>query len=310
MTPPPLLAIVGPTGTGKTALSLGVAETLLARGRPAHIVNADAMQLYRGMDVGTAKLPESERRGIPHSLFDVLDPTETSTVADFQPRAREVIASIREQGAVPLLVGGSGLYVSAVIHDFRFPGTDPAVRARLEAELAAAGPALLWQRLRAADPAAAAAIDPGNGRRVMRALEVIELTGAPYGASLPEKSPYWVPTRLVYVDVAQDERDLLKQRLAERAREMWRSGLVDEVRGLLPGLREGTTAARAIGYAQALAVLDGTMTEEEGIEETIRLTWRYVRRQRSWFGRYPDAVRLRAGDPDLVDRVLALVDAG
>jgi tRNA dimethylallyltransferase len=305
-----LVAVVGPTGTGKTALSLDLAEALSAAGRPAEIVNADAMQLYRGMDIGTAKLPPAERRGIPHSLFDVLEVTELSTAADYQRDARAAIEEIQGRDAVPILVGGSGLYLSAVLHDFRFPGTDPVLRERLEAELAAHGSGILWERLRDRDPDAAARIDPGNGRRVVRALEVIELTGLPYSASLPDESRQWRPARVVLLDVPEGRRSQLKERLADRARQMFAEGLLDEVAGLLErGLERGTTARRAIGYAQAIDVLRGRRELPDAIEETIQLTWRYLRRQRSWFARWSEAVRLEAGAPDVLDRTLGTVAA-
>ena len=301
----PLVAIVGPTGTGKSGLSLELVEGLGKAGIPAEIVNADAMQLYRGMDIGTAKLTVEERRGIPHHLLDVLAVTETSTVADYQSAARAAIDEIRARGAVPVLVGGSGLYLSAVLHDLRFPGTDEGIRARLEAELAASGAAVLWERLRGVDPVAAESIDPANGRRVVRALEVVALTGAPYSASLAE-GEYRVPTQVLSLDVPEDERPLLKERLAERARGMFDDGLLDEVRELRRhGLEQGTTAPRAIGYAQALAVVTDRQELQEAVEETIRLTWRYVRRQRSWFARDRAAMRLRTGEPALLERTLS-----
>ena len=305
----PLVAIVVHTGTGKSGLSLELVEGLEESGIPAEIVNADAMQLYRGMDIGTAKLAVDERRGIPHHLLDVLAVTETSTVADYQSAARAAIEDIRTRGAVPVLVGGSGLYLSAVLHDLRFPGTDEEIRAGLETELVAAGAAVLWERLRALDPVAADSIDPANGRRVVRALEVVALTGAPYSASLAE-GEYRVPTQVLSLDVAEDERPLLKERLAGRARGMFDNGLLDEVRELQrQGLEQGTTAPRAIGYAQALAVVTGRQALEDAVEETIRLTWRYVRRQRSWFARDAAALRLRVGESAVLERALgALLD--
>lgn len=308
-TAPPLVAIAGPTGTGKSGLSLELAERLTAHGGPpVEIVNADAMQLYRGMDIGTAKLAVEERRGIPHHLLDVLEVSEASTVADYQADARAVIADIQSRGAVPILVGGSGLYLSAVLHDFRFPGTDPTLRAALEEELAALGSETLWQRLRDRDAEAAAAIDSGNGRRVVRALEVIQLTGRPYSASLPDESRQWRPATVLLLDVPASGREGLKEVLAGRARGMFAGGLLDEVRALRDrGLEQGVTARRAIGYAQALAVLRGRQSLEEAVDETIQLTWRYVRRQRSWFARWGDAVRLPAGDPGLVDAAVSAV---
>ena len=297
MTPPPALwAVVGATGTGKTALSLDLAEALAARGRPAEIVNADAMQLYRGMDIGTAKLPESERRGIPHHLFDVLDVTDDAAVAWFQDAARTAIGEIHARGADAVLVGGSGLYVSGVLYDFRFPPRDADVRARIEAELEQHGPGVLFARLERLDPATAARIDPRNGRRVARALEVLEQGSATHGAALPEAPVLWhARTRLVGVQVPREE---LVVRLDERVEGMWRGGLLAEVEALRErGLERGVTARRAIGYAQALAQLRGEATEAEAIAETQQLTRRYARRQVSWFRRY-DAVRwVEAGHP-------------
>lgn len=307
MTEPPLVVIAGPTGTGKSALSLELGAELADRGISAEIVNADAMQLYRGMDIGTAKLSEAERRGIPHHLLDMLDVSELSTVADYQAMAKETVRSIRAKGSVPLLVGGSGLYISALIHDFRFPGTDSEIRNRLEGELERDGSSALWQRLSRLDPSAAAAIDVANGRRVIRALEVIAMTGADYSASLPDTSTHWVPTEVLLLDVGAGEREQLKARLADRARGMFENGLLDEVEALLPlGLADGPTASRAIGYAQAIDVLAGQLPVEEAIEQTIGLTWRYVRRQRSWFARY-SAKRLPAGAPSPVGEALDIL---
>jgi tRNA dimethylallyltransferase len=286
---PQLWAVVGATGTGKTALSLDLAEALAARGRPAEIVNADAMQLYRGMDIGTAKLPEGERRGIPHHLFDVLEVTDDAAVAWYQDAARTAIREIHGRGADAVLVGGSGLYVSSVLFDFRFPPRDELLRARLEAELDAHGPGALYARLREIDPATAAKVDPRNGRRVVRALEVLELGERTHGAVLPEEPVLWHDaTRIFGVAVPRDQ---LVARLDARVEGMWRDGILDEVRALrAEGLERGVTARRAIGYAQALAQLSGEMTEGEAIAETQALTRRYARRQVSWFRRY-DALR-------------------
>jgi tRNA dimethylallyltransferase len=259
------------------------------------------MQLYRGMDIGTAKLAPAERRGIPHHLIDVLEPTQEASVARYQAEARAVIDDIVARGAMPILVGGSGLYVSSVVYDFRFPGTDDAIRARLESELTVHGPGVLFARLSQRDPQAAQAIGPHNGRRIVRALEVIELTGEPFGAGLPEESGTWRPTVTVGLRL---ERGRLVPRLDERVARMWRAGLVDEVAALRPaGL--GTTAGRAIGYAQALRQLDGELDEAAAIEETQALTRRYARRQVSWFGRARDTVWLDADDPARVMAALA-----
>jgi tRNA dimethylallyltransferase len=298
-----LIAIVGATGTGKSALSLDLAERLRGAGTPAEIVNGDAMQLYRGMDIGTAKVPPGERRGIAHHLLDVLDPVEEASVADYQPRARAAIERIVADGVVPILVGGSGLYLSSVVYDFRFPGTDAVLRGRLETELAERGPGALHERLRDADPAAAAAIGPHNGRRLVRALEVIELTGAPFGSGLPGEAALWRPTVTIGL---RTERATLVERLDRRGEGMWRDGLLDEVARLRPaGL--GTTASRAIGYAQALEQLDGALTERDAVARTAALTRRYARRQVSWFGRYAGTTWLDADDPGRVDGALAAV---
>lgn len=283
---PALWAVVGATGTGKTVLSLDLAEALAARGRPAEIVNADAMQLYRGMDVGTAKLPEQERRGIRHHLLDVLDVTEEAAVAWYQDAARTAITDVHSRGADAVLVGGSGLYVSSVVFDFRFPPHDDALRAELEAELEASGPGMLYARLRDLDPTTAARVDPKNGRRVVRALEVLAQGAATHGAALPDAPELWHPViRLIGVAVPRDE---LVPRLDERVEAMWADGIVAEAQALRSaGLEDGVTARRAIGYAQALGQLDGSLTQAQAIAETQALTRRYARRQVSWFRRYP-----------------------
>ena len=298
----PLIVVVGPTGTGKTDLSLALAEHMRDAGDAAEIVNADAMQFYRGMDIGTAKLLPGEWRGTPHHLIDILDVTDEATVARYQPRARTVIQEIAQRGAVPILVGGSGLYVSSVIYDLRFPGTDAGIRERLEGELKERGPGMLYRRLADLDPAAAASIGPSNGRRIVRALEVIELTGEPFSASLPDEPAPWMPTVVLGLRAPRDE---LTARLDARVERMWRAGLVDEVAGLVPaGIERGVTASRAIGYAQAIAQLHGRLDEREAIEQTQQLTRRYARRQVSWFKRYPGLHWLDYDDPELVDRAL------
>lgn len=261
------------------------------------------MQLYRGMDIGTAKVLPAERRGIPHHLLDVLEPRDEASVARYQTVARAVIDEIVEREGVAILVGGSGLYVSSVLYDFQFPGTDPQIRARLEAELESAGPGILHRRLREVDPAAAEAIGPANGRRLVRALEVIELTGAPFGAGLPEETRLWRPSVTIGFRV---ERERLVQRLDARVLAMWRDGLVAEVERLLPA-GFGVTASRAIGYAQATAQLRGELTEQQAIEQAAALTRRYARRQVGWFGRYRQTRWLEADAPDRVDAALAAV---
>jgi len=297
-----LVLLAGATGTGKTSLSLEVAEAIAAAGGAAEVVNADAMQLYRGMDIGTAKLPAALRRGIPHHAFDLWDVTETASVAVYRDAARAAIEDVESRGALPLLVGGSGLYIEAVLRELEFPATDPALRMDLEQQADQLGPDALWRRLAEEDPVAAQRIPSGNLRRVIRALEVVTLTGRPYAASLPEQAAWWRPALRFTVE---SETEALQPRLAERTRRMWQDGLLDEVQGLLPqGLADGTTAARAIGYAQALAVLRGDLDVADGIEETIRLTWRVVRRQRAWFNRDDGAVRLDGSDPGAVRTVL------
>lgn len=262
------------------------------------------MQLYRGMDIGTAKLAPAERHGIPHHLLDVLEPREEASVARYQLEARAAIDGILQRGAVPILVGGSGLYVSSVVYDFRFPGTDPGIRERLEAELADSGPGMLHRRLRDVDPAAAEAIGPANSRRLVRALEVIELTGEPFGAGLPSETALWRPTLTLGLNADRAE---LVERLDRRVRAMWRAGLLDEVAGLMPA-GFGVTASRAIGYAQAIAQLRGELGEKQAIEQTAALTRRYARRQVGWFGRYVGTIWIDAGAPDRVQQALAAVD--
>ncbi|OAN43415.1 tRNA (adenosine(37)-N6)-dimethylallyltransferase MiaA [Microbacterium sp. H83] len=284
-----LWAVVGATGTGKSDLALDLAEALRARGNPAEIVNADAMQLYRGMDIGTAKLPPEDRRGIPHHLLDVRDVEQEAAVAWYQPLARSAVMDIQSRGGDAILVGGSGLYVSSVVYDFSFPPRDPELRERLERDLEEQGVAPLMERIRALDPATAARVDPKNGRRVVRALEVLEQGRATYGAALPEKPLLWqADTRVIGLHVPREE---LVARLDARVERMWESGLVDEVELLRErGLRRGVTAPRAIGYAQALGELEGRLTRSEAIAETQALTRRYARRQVSWFKRYPELV--------------------
>ena len=289
-----VIAVVGPTAAGKSGLSIALAHAF-----DGEVVNCDSMQLYRGMDIGTAKLTVAEREGVPHHLLDIWDVTEPASVAAYQELARTAVDGILARGRTPLLVGGSGLYVRAVLEEFTFPGTDPVVRARLEAELAAAGPAPLYERLRAADPVAAGKILPGNGRRIVRALEVIELTGLPFAASLPDPRPHY---ESVQIGVDQDTA-VLDDRVERRVDLMFQAGLVDEVRGL-PEL--GVTASRALGYQQVLAYLDGTCSLAEARDETVRATRRFVRRQRSWFRRDPRIVWLDGAASDVTEKALAV----
>ncbi|HSA49764.1 MAG TPA: tRNA (adenosine(37)-N6)-dimethylallyltransferase MiaA [Yinghuangia sp.] len=288
--------MVGPTAAGKS--DLGVA---LARALGGDVVNTDSMQLYRGMDIGTAKLSVAERGGVPHHLLDVWDVTRTASVAEYQHDARVVVDGLLAAGRTPVLVGGSGLYVRAVVDDLEFPGTDPDVRARLERELDADGPGPLHERLAGLDPAAAAAILPSNGRRIVRALEVIEITGRPFTATLPGPVPVYDCVQ-IGVDVP---RPTLDERIGARVERMWRDGLVDEVRELeKQGLRDGLTASRALGYAQVLRQLTGEIGEPEAKEDTARATRRFARRQDTWFRR-DSRVRWLAFDrPDLVEEAL------
>ena len=280
-------AVVGATGTGKSEFALDLAESLRSSGNRAEIVNADAMQLYRGMDIGTAKLSLDELRGIPHHLLNVRDVTEEAAVAWYQPLAREAIQDIHSRGGDAILVGGSGLYLSSVIFDFQFPPRDAAVRARLEHELADVGTATLYARLQNEDPATAARIDGRNGRRVVRALEVLAQGAKTHGAALPETPTLWHgATRIIGL---HSERGELVERLDRRVERMWAEGMLVEVRSLrAQGLERGVTARRAIGYAQALSQLTGALSEQEAIAETQALTRRYARRQVSWFKRYPE----------------------
>lgn len=282
---PRLWGVVGATGTGKSAFALDLVEALRARGRDAEIVGADAMQLYRGMDIGTAKLPERDRRGIPHHLLDVLEVTEDAAVAWYQSAAREIIDGLHERGTDAVLVGGSGLYVSAVLFDFRFPPRDQALRQALERELDQLGPQKLYERLRSADPAAAARIDPRNTRRIVRALEVLAQGDTTHGGALPAAQVLWYP-RTHLLGLHRDRAELVNA-LDERVERMWQDGILDEVEELRrAGLEEGPTASRAIGYAQALAQVRGEIGREEAISQTQALTRRYARRQVSWFRRY------------------------
>lgn len=291
-----LVVIVGATGTGKSGLSLDLVEQLASEGIAAEIVNADAMQLYRGMDIGTAKLAVADRRGIAHHLLDVLEPSEEASVSAYQRHAREAITAILGRGAVPILVGGSGLYVSSVVYNFQFPGTDPMIRARLEAELVERGAKAMHAQLAAVDPLAAEAIGPHNGRRLVRAIEVVEMTGASFGSGLPAESNRWMQTTTVGLTT---DRETLVSRLDQRVRAMWADGLVAEAAKLATtGL--GITAARAIGYAQAGAQLRGELTEAQAIEQTRILTRQYARRQVGWFRRYPGTTWLDSDDPDRV----------
>ncbi|MGW7090340.1 tRNA (adenosine(37)-N6)-dimethylallyltransferase MiaA [Streptomyces sp. NPDC054871] len=300
---PRVIAVVGPTAAGKSDLGVFLAQRL-----GGEVVNADSMQLYRGMDIGTAKLTLEERDGVPHHLLDIWDVTEAASVAEYQKLARAEIDRLLADGRWPVLVGGSGLYVRGAVDHLEFPGTDPAVRARLEEELALHGSGALHARLAAADPGAGQAILPSNGRRIVRALEVIEITGKPFTANLPGHDSVY-DTVQIGVDVGRPELD---ERIATRVDRMWGAGLVDEVRALeAVGLREGRTASRALGYQQVLAALAGECTDDEARAETVRATKRFARRQDSWFRRDPRVHWLSGAMADrgeLPGRAMALVE--
>jgi tRNA dimethylallyltransferase len=303
--PEKLIAIVGSTGTGKSELAIRIAETIRDQGSSAEIVNADAMQLYRGMDIGTAKLPTEERRGIEHHLIDVLDVTQESTAAEYQKLARAKILEIQSRSAVPILVGGSMLYVAAALNNFEFPVRDKDLRAQLEQQLLELGPEAMHQKLAEIDAVAASRIDPENGRRIVRALEIVTLTGEPFAAALPDEIDSW--QEVLEIGLRMD-REILVARLEQRVRLMWESGMVTETENLIAqGLRESVTAGYAIGYAQALAQLDGELDQEQAIESTTKLTQKYARRQMSWFKRDARINWLDALDPEATDLAIELV---
>jgi tRNA dimethylallyltransferase len=300
-----VIAVVGATATGKSGLAVR-----LARALGGEIVNADSMQLYQGMDIGTAKEPRAAWQGVPHHLLDVWPVTQTANVAEYQKLARTAIEEIAGRGRVPVLVGGSGLYVRAALDDLEFPGTDGDLRTRLEDELLRLGPAALHARLATLDPAAAGSILAGNGRRIVRALEVIELSGRPFSATMPSYEQIR-PAVQIGLTLPRPELDL---RIAARVDRMWQAGLEAEVKGLVEGgLREGRTASRALGYQQFLRCLDGECTLEEARLETIRATRRFARRQESWFRRDPRVCWLDASAltrEQLLDEALRQISAG
>ena len=276
----PVVALVGPTAAGKSDMAVELALRL-----GAEVINGDSMQVYRGMDIGTAKPTPAERRGVPHHVLDVLEVTQPATVAEFQGLARAAIDDCLGRGVMPVLVGGSALYVRAVLDQFEFPRTDPVLRARLERELAEVGASGMHERLTDLDPGAAAAILPSNGRRIVRAIEVVRLTGRPFTASLP--TPVYAYAQVVQLGI-DVPREVLDRRIADRVDRMWQAGLVEEVRQLEKvGLRAGRTASRALGYRQVLAFLAGEFDEAEARARTIRATRRFARRQHAWFGKDP-----------------------
>jgi tRNA dimethylallyltransferase len=294
--PPPVIAVVGPTGSGKSDLAVGLALEL-----DGEVINADSMQFYRGMDIGTAKISLEERRGVPHHLLDTLDVSEEASVSDFQQQARAVIDAIHGRGKRAILAGGSGLYLRAALDVLEFPGTDPAIRRRLENEAASEGEAGLRSRLERLDPVSAARL--GDTRRVIRALEVYELTGRPFSSYMPTRE-YVRPTVQIGLEV---DRDVLRARLAQRVHAMVENGLLEEVRRLESrGLRQGKTASRALGYAQFLKVLDGVSEVAEAAEETIVATRQFARRQLTWFRADPRIDWLDWQDPALLERAVAL----
>jgi tRNA dimethylallyltransferase len=293
---PPVIAVVGPTGSGKSELAVRLALEL-----DGEVINADAMQFYRGMDIGTAKVTVAERRGVPHHLLDTMDVSQEASVSDFQAQCRAVIADIHARGKRAVMVGGSGLYVRAALDVLEFPGTNPALRKRLEDACATSGLGALRERLRAVDPESAARVS--DARRVIRALEVFELTGRPFSSYMPSRE-YFQPAVQIGLDV---DRDRLKQRLADRVHRMVDAGLLEEVRRLdRQGLREGKTASRALGYAQFLKVLDGASSVAEAAEETIVATRQFARRQLTWFRADPRILWLDWQDTDLVEKAAAL----
>ncbi len=303
MTSLPLIVLVGPTASGKSSLAIEVAELLISHGQGAEIVNADSMLVYRGMDIGTAKPSPAELSRVRHHLVDIMDVTQSASVAEFQDLARAAISDIRGRGSVPIMVGGSSLYVRAILDQFEFPGTDPAVRSQWQAELDRLGPEALHQVLAARHPQAAAGILPGNGRRIVRALEVIELTGD-FSPILPEPD-YALPD--VRQFGLQLERAEMDARIEARVHQMWSDGLVDEVQRLAEqGLQGGLTASRGLGYQQVLAYLAGELTEDEAREATITGTRRFARKQLGWFSRDPRIQWLPAGDANNA----ALIAAG
>ena len=302
-----LIAVVGPTGAGKSALAIEIAKHIIASGGRAEILNCDSMQFYKGMDVGTAKLTLAEQQGIRHHLFDFLEITDESTAAEYQQLARPLILDLQARGVTPILVGGSMLYVAAVLNVFEFPARDEVLRAKLEQDLIDFGPHEMHRRLQALDPIAASRIIPENGRRSVRAIEIVTLTGEPFAAALPDVPEDWQPVLEIGIN---GDREDLRARLETRVHKMWQQGLIDEVKSLESrGIREGKTSSVAIGYAQALRQIDGEITEDEAIADTVRLTQKYARRQMSWFRRDQRIQWLDYQDSEATAKALAMVDS-
>jgi len=301
-----LIAVVGPTGTGKSDTGIAIAKHIESLGGRAEIINSDSMQFYRGMNIGTAKLSLEEQLGVEHHLLDWLEITDESTAAEYQPVARAKIIELQANGVTPILVGGSMLYIASVLNEFGFAARDEQVRAELEAELVRIGESELYRKLQSIAPDTASRIDPKNGRRIVRALEVVTITGEDFAAKLPDLNESWQPVLEIGLN---SERTHLVERLGRRAALMWEKGIVNEVQELLPkGVREGKTSSRAIGYAQAIAQLDGEITETEAIEETARLTARYARRQMSWFRRDPRINWFDYQSETLLEDIFKIVD--
>lgn len=300
-----LVAVVGPTGTGKSELALRLAENIVEAGGLAEIVNCDSMQFYRGMNIGTAKLSVDDRRGIRHHLLDWLDIREESTAAEYQAKARPVIEDIQKRGGVAIVVGGSMLYAAAVLNTFEFPARDPQLRQQLEDQLIELGPNEMHRILQALDPNAASRIDPQNGRRILRAIEIVQVTGQPFAAALPEQPTSWQPVLEIGLN---GDRATLVERLGRRAELMWEQGLLAEVEALIPdGIRDGKTSRQAIGYSQALGQIDGLLTQSEAIAQTAQLTSKYARRQMSWFRRDQRINWLDFEDPSRFDHATKLL---
>lgn len=301
-----LIAVVGPTGTGKSDAGIAIAKQIESLGGRAEIINSDSMQFYRGMDIGTAKLSLDERQGVPHHLLDWLEITDESTAAEYQPVARAKILELQAGGVTPILVGGSMLYIAAVLNEFGFAARDETIRTELEAELVRIGESELYRKLQALAPDTASRIDPKNGRRIVRALEVVTITGEDFAAKLPDLNESWQPVLEIGLN---SDRAHLVNRLEQRAAKMWEKGILREAESLIPlGVREGKTSSHAIGYAQALAQLDGELTEAQAIEDTARLTARYARRQMSWFRRDPRINWFDYQDEKLLPNILNTVD--